>query len=429
LARDEITLSDLAEELGERSRVSYRLMLRRSDKTWTLQAMMVDAAGQAHPSFVYDYGHVAFLSGTTTGSRVSKWLLKLKGKVGDFKFVVPKLQENVFSDRYPSHISRDIFLALPQPFSIHRIHISERTEYRHDLQPLVKAECPSFRDLAEAATQLLYGLHHVRGNREPEDIVVRVAHTEAWIELVHLRQSAVSITVAGTRVSGTRLEVRTEPLERFEQKLRKAGVRRYSFPRGLPPQLFAILSRGDRWLDYRDLDLRGNTESVGKNVIVDPADDCAQIEGLIDRGESETREFKREISNEKKTTFLKTVAGFANVSGGVILFGVVNGTGEIVGVNGDVNKEKDRIINMVRDTVVPQPSLRITSCQIKGKQVIALFIEEGDSPPYGLYPDKPVFYVRRGATTFPANQADIRAFTRKNESRSDAYPYGLSRMY
>jgi hypothetical protein len=26
---------------------------------------------------------------------------------------------------------------------------------------------------------------------------------------------------------------------------------------------------------------------------------------------------------------------------------------------------------------------------------------------YSLYPDKPVFYVRRGATTFPANQADI----------------------
>jgi hypothetical protein len=429
LARDDITLSDLAEELAERKRISYRLMLRRSDETWALQAMMVDAAGQAHPAFVYDYGHVAFLSGTTAGSRVSSWLQKLKGKVGDFKFVIPKLQENVFSDRYPSHISRDIFLALPQPFSIHRIYISGRSEYKHDFQPLVKAGCPSFRDLGEASTQLIYGSHHVRGNRAPDDIIVRMAHTEAWIELVHLHPSAVSITVAGTSVTGTRLEVTGEPFERFELKLRKEGVRRFSFPGGLPPQLFAILSRGDRWLDYRELNLRGNTEAVGKNVIVDPADDCAQIEGLIVRGESETREFKREVSNDKKTTFLKTVAGFANVSGGVILFGVLNGTGEIAGVTGDVNKEKDRIINMVRDTVVPQPSLRITSCKIKGKQVIALFIEEGDTPLYGLYPDKPVFYIRRGATTFPANQADIRAFTRKNESRSDAYPYGLSRLY
>lgn len=428
MPRDEINISDLAQELAKNQRVSYRLMLRKSDDTWTLAAMMVDAAGQAHPAFVYDYGDVAFLSGKTLGSHVSSWLQRLKGKVGNCHFVIPKLQENVFSNRYPSHTIRDIFLALPQPFSIHQISISGRTEYKRDYEPLVKIGCPSFRDLGEAATQLLYGKHHVRGNREPEDIIVRVAHIEAWIELVHLHLSAVSITVAGTGVNGTRLEITGEPFERFELKLRKAGVRRFSFPRGLPQQLFAILSRGDRWLDYRELNLRGNTEVVGKNIIVDPADDCAQIEGLIVRGESETREFKREVSNDKKGTFLKTVAGFANVSGGVILFGVVNGTGEIVGVTGDVNKEKDRIINLIRDTVVPQPSLRITSCKIKGRQVIALFVDEGDSPPYGLYPDKPVFYVRRGATTFPANQADIRAFARKNEPRYESYPYGLYKM-
>lgn len=243
----------------------------------------------------------------------------------------------------------------------------------------------------------------MRGNREPDDIIVRIAHTEAWIELVHLHLNGVSITVAGAHVSGTRLEVAADLSERSELSLRKAGVRRFSFPRGLPSRLFIILSRGDRWLDYRELDLRGNIMAVGKNIVIDPADDCAQIEGLIVQGESDTREFKRGISNDKKMTFLKTVAGFANVRGGVILFGVVNGTGEIVGVTSDVNKEKDRIINMIRDTVVPQPTLRITSCRIKGKQVIALFVDEGDSPPYGLYPDKPAFFIRRGATTFPAN--------------------------
>lgn len=418
MPRDEINISDLARELAERRRVSYRLMLRRSDDTWTLQAMMVDAAAKAHPPLVYDYGHVAFVGGTTAGSRISSWLKKLKGKVGNFSFVIPKLQNNVFSDRYSSHTSRSTFLALPQPFSVHRIFISGHSEYKHDYEPLVKAGCPSFRDLGDAAaSHLLYGLPHVRGNREPDDIIVRVAHIEAWIELVHLHQSAVSITVTGTHINGTRLEISGEPFERFEVKLRKPGVRRFSFPRGLPQQLFIILSRGDRWLDYREIDLRGNPESLGKNVVSDPADDCAQIEGLIERGESETREFKREVSNDKKATFLKTVAGFANVSGGVILFGVINGTGEIVGVAGDVNDQKDRVINLVRDTLVPQPKLRITSCKIKGKQVIALFVEEGDSPPYGLYPDKPVFYVRRGATTFPANQADIRAFARKNEPR------------
>lgn len=112
---------------------------------------------------------------------------------------------------------------------------------------------------------------------------------------------------------------------------------------------------------------------------------------------------------------------FANVRGGVILFGVIDGTGEIAVVTG--NKEKERIINMIRDTVVPQTALRITSCSIKGKQVIAVFVEEGDSRPYGLYPDKPVFYIRRDATTFPANQAEVRAFALKNESRNQIDPF------
>lgn len=425
LAKDDISLNDLAHELGALARVSYRFMLHKSDAAWMLQAMMIDAAAQAQAPFVHDYGHVAFVGGTAAGSRLSSWLLKLKGKVGDFRFVIPKLQENVFSNRYPSHTSRDISLALPQPFSIHRIHILGRIDYQHDYQPLVKAGCPSFRDLGEAATQLLYGLPHVRGNREPDDIKVRVAHTEAWIELVHLHLSAVSITVAGTHVRGTRLEVTAELSERFELNLRKAGVRRFTFPRGLPPRLFIILSRGDRWLDYHELDLRGGTTAVGKNIVVDPADHCAQIEGLIVQGESDTREFKREISNDKKTTFLKTVAGFANVRGGVILFGVINGTGEIAGIAGDVNKEKDRIINMIRDTVVPQPALRITNCKVNGKQVIALFVEEGDSAPYGLYPDKPAYFIRRGATTFPANQAEVRAFALKNEARHTNYPFGF----
>lgn len=427
MAKGEISIKDLAQELGARSRVSYRLMLRKSDEVWTLQAMMIDASAQPHPTFSYNYGHVAFIGGATAGSRASAWLLNQKGSVGAFRFVIPKLQDNVFTDRYPSHMSRDIFLALPQPFSIHRIFISGKADYRRDYEPLVQAGSPSYRDLSDAATQLLYGIPHVRGNRQPDDIIVRIAHTEAWIELVHLHLSSVSITVAGTLVTGTRLEVAAELSERFELKLRKAGVRHFTFRDGLPSRLFIVLSREDDWLDYRELDLHGNTLPAGKNIVVDPADECAQVEGLIAQGESDTREFKREISNDKKTTFLKTVAGFANVRGGVILFGVVNGTGEIAGVAGDIDREKDRIINMVRDTVVPQPAFRITSCKMKGKEVVALFVEEGDSPPYGLYPDRPVYFIRRGATTFPANQAEVRAFARKNAAPPATYPFHLYR--
>src|SRR2546423_4388199 len=80
-----------------------------------------------------------------------------------------------------------------------------------------------------------------------------------------------------------------------------------------------------------------------------------------------------------------------------------------------------RIVNMIRDNVVPQPNLRIENCQLNGKRVLALFVDEGDLPPYGLDPAKPKFYVRRGAITFPATQAEVRAFAKKLDSSSDNY--------
>jgi hypothetical protein len=85
---------------------------------------------------------------------------------------------------------------------------------------------------------------------------------------------------------------------------------------------------------------------------------------LIERGESDTREFKREIPLDRNNTFLKTVAG---------------------------------------------------------KRVLALFVEEGNLPPYGLDAAKPRFYVRRGATSFPVNQTEVRAFAKKFDSSSDNY--------
>lgn len=82
---------------------------------------------------------------------------------------------------------------------------------------------------------------------------------------------------------------------------------------------------------------------------------------------------------------------------------------------------------MIRDNVVPQPNLRIENCKLGGKQIIAAFIGEGNMPPYGIDAAKPRFYVRRGATTFPANQAEVRALAKKGESVyriQIPYPFG-----
>lgn len=213
-----------------------------------------------------------------------------------------------------------------------------------------------------------------------------------------------------------KLASRDRPNFRIDKKLRKSGFRRFTIPQGLPPRLWVLISRGNQWLDYRDLDLRESSlSSLSDDVVIDLPDVCVEISGLISRGESEEREFKEEVSGENKKSFLKTVSAFANGKGGVVLIGVVDNTGEIRGIQGVVNKEKDRLTNMIRDNIVPQPNIHIQNCKINGKQLIAIYVEEGDSPPYGLDAAKPTFYVRRGATTFQATQHEIRVLAKKHD--------------
>ena len=85
-----ITLDDLRTDLGSEARVRCRLMLRKSEQDWKLQAMMADAPAAALLPFSYDYGNIAFIGGTIKGSRLASWLLRLKGGMGHFRFVIPK---------------------------------------------------------------------------------------------------------------------------------------------------------------------------------------------------------------------------------------------------------------------------------------------------------------------------------------------------
>jgi hypothetical protein len=68
LARDNINIEQFIVELEQQARLSYRLMLRRVDTTWTLQAMMADMDSKLESRFVYDYGEVAFIGGVGKGA-------------------------------------------------------------------------------------------------------------------------------------------------------------------------------------------------------------------------------------------------------------------------------------------------------------------------------------------------------------------------
>jgi hypothetical protein len=55
--------------------------------------------------------------------------------------------------------------------------------------------------------------------------------------------------------------------------------------------------------------------------------------------------------------------------------------------------------------------------------VVAVIVEEGVEPPYGLtqgVDKQPLFYIRRNATTFVATQAEIRAVARKRTPEEES---------
>lgn len=420
MKRRDITLPKLLGELATDKNLYLRALLYKDEDTWKIATLIIDNYPQPNrkTSAVYNYGEFCFLFAKTVASKISNWTKSNKAQVNGIEFDFPSLQETIWGERYPSKIKNVNFYSLPVPFSIFQLHRSHSNKRLNYSEPLIADGLPSFPNLITATYHFLYDKEAQSGNSIIDDIIIRQAHTECWIEKIHLHPSAVSIEIKGDDVRGVRLEVKGDK-NYFDQKLRKAGIKKLSMPEGLPSKLWVILSRGNQWLDYRNFDLSGAYHLADKDVVIDPPDRCTQINGLISRGEGETIEFKEQISNETKQKFLKTVAAFLNGKGGVILIGVEDETGKIVGVKGDIAKEKDRLSNIIRNNVVPQSKFGIESCNLKGSTVIAIFIEEGDSPPYGLDANKTLYYVRRGATTFHASQYEVRTLANKNSHTID----------
>jgi hypothetical protein len=85
----------------------------------------------------------------------------------------------------------------------------------------------------------------------------------------------------------------------------------------------------------------------------------------------------------------------------------------------DPSATKDTVTRWVADNVAPVPEfvLSFHDGPDGAGPVLALAVEPGPLTPYGVGPAAPVFYVRRGATTFPAQADLVRALAR---SRPDA---------
>ncbi|MDO5776577.1 MAG: ATP-binding protein [Eubacteriales bacterium] len=147
-------------------------------------------------------------------------------------------------------------------------------------------------------------------------------------------------------------------------------------------------------------------------------------------GESKNVEFKEALP-DKSIKYMKSVVAFANGSGGKIIFGIADGTGEVVGIaKDDVFKIMDAIANAVSDSCEPAIIPDIILQTVEGKTIIIVEVLEGRQRPYyikALGRDGGV-YVRVAGTTRLADDYMIKElmFEGGNRYFDQALCVGLS---
>lgn len=102
---------------------------------------------------------------------------------------------------------------------------------------------------------------------------------------------------------------------------------------------------------------------------------------LLSRPEGKTLEFKRDLSSPENA--LKTIVAFANTAGGVLVFGVTDGTKEVKGLQNVLAEEK-RLASLIADSISPRlvPSIEIMSW--RKAQVLAVEVYPSASRPHSL---------------------------------------------
>jgi Putative DNA-binding domain len=340
-------------------------------------------------------------------------------QLGDLSFVVPPLAEQFTWQRRPSRARFDS-LVLPWPTSTCELRRSDNTQTPTAAGYLIGDDCPSFPSYQDAFPAFFYSeTARAPGGQLPsETVVVRLVQAEAWIEQVVVTPVALEVHTSGSRARGARVELNSASY-RVDGRVTETGCVRLPLPEGLPAEAFLYLSRDRDWLDYRPLgEYRSDADWARAGVEVEVAEDPqTEVQALLARGEGQQVEFKSQLpgdSAESKRTVFKTVAAFANGSGGNIVFGVEKDEATICGLSQiDPLRERDRLTQLVRSTVTPAPEIEASCYDLDGMTILVLSVETGASPPYGItlpgHKDKPVeFYVRRGATTFPARPEEIR---------------------
>ena len=168
-----------------------------------------------------------------------------------------------------------------------------------------------------------------------------------------------------------------------------------------------LLKNDGETLDFRRIYLNWPS-STSKDIVIDVKE--GDILSMIEQGENQHIEFKKELNNNGNEEFAETAVAFSNGKGGAILIGV-DDKSKIVGYSHE--KIEEKIINIIRSRCDPFIEPDIKLIRIDERPITVVRINEGKDKPYVLR-DKGV-YVRSGSTDRSANRFELDEFYTKDK--------------
>jgi predicted HTH transcriptional regulator len=141
---------------------------------------------------------------------------------------------------------------------------------------------------------------------------------------------------------------------------------------------------------------------------------------LISEGESETLDFKKIVPGAMKIA--KTISGFANHKGGILLIGV-NDNGSISGIN----SPEERYVLETAAAIFCKPEIKldIREWEIHGKEVLEVIIPKGTDRPYYAKDENEKWwaYVRVHDQTILASKVLLDVMRRNSANESTVIEY------
>jgi len=407
MSSESTTHDRLAELLASGPEARARLAMRRVGEDWQLDHAYVTVNDPSRPPKPrhWRYASHQFLDRPMPGQLLAD-LVTGKPQDVDGVLVTPaEAVANALFERLPSHRPRSS-VTLPWPFT--EWTISRAGNHSSSPTDLLIGEGPSFLNADAAFAAFMYGAPPASQAISQSPLWrVQAIHPEAYLHRVTVRPDGLIVDVRGSNPADTAVQLSSPTTDDSRTVGRRRRIR-FALSNGIPDHCLLVLRRGDERLDFRYLTYPVPGRVPDRSVVWEEPGVGLQL--LINAGEGPQVEFKSQLpdgnNNAARRTMLKTVAAFASGDGGTILFGVSD-DGVVTGLDpATVDRQRDRLVNMIRDLVVPDPSYRITIEEIDGLQVLALEVHPGQRG-YALFPDKPEFYVRRGATTYRARVEEI----------------------